>query len=330
MTKFSDMFGACAFGEPVRFRNLTMFPLLGETARDVDYVVLDEAAEHDYVRITEVTEGGNVPELRLENTGQKPVLLLDGEQLVGAKQNRVLNLTVLAPAGKTIAIPVSCVEAGRWSYDSPVFKASARTHFAEGRARKAASVSASMASGLGRYSDQVEVWDGIAAKAMRMDSDSPTAAMERVFERHESSLGEYLSALAPAEDQAGAMFAVGARIVGMDLFDHPATFGKLFRKLLSGYAVDALEQEDAGYYAELRGAQHFLDRVAAGEPASYPAVGLGTDFRYHDETLTVAALARDEALVHLCAFALGGTDGEEVAVDFSRASARARRRGRSV
>jgi hypothetical protein len=26
------------------------------------------------------------------------VLLLDGEELVGAKQNRVLNLTVLAPA----------------------------------------------------------------------------------------------------------------------------------------------------------------------------------------------------------------------------------------
>jgi hypothetical protein len=40
--------------------------------------------------------------------------LLDGEELIGAKQNRALNLTILAPAKQVIVIPVSCVEAGRW------------------------------------------------------------------------------------------------------------------------------------------------------------------------------------------------------------------------
>jgi hypothetical protein len=39
-----------------------------------------------------------VPQLLFINDAMRPVLLLDGEELVGAKQNRVLNLTVLAPA----------------------------------------------------------------------------------------------------------------------------------------------------------------------------------------------------------------------------------------
>lgn len=329
MTKLSDMIDANMLGEPKRFLNLTMFPLAGDASKTVDYLVLDEAAAYDYVRISEISEGGSVPELRVQNNGPKSVLLLDGEQLVGAKQNRVLNLTVLAPAGKAIDIPVSCVEAGRWAYESPAFMASERTHFAQGRARKAAAVSASMASGRGRYSDQGEVWDGIAAKAMRMDSTSPTGAMEFLYERHDASIEKFLAALAPVDGQAGAVFAIGARIVGMDLFDHPTTFGKLFRKLLSGYAVDALEVGNHEYYADFESARQFLHRVAAGAPTSYPAVGLGTDLRYHDEHLTVAALVRDDGPVHVCAFSMGDIGDDEVSVDFSRASARARRRGRS-
>jgi hypothetical protein len=40
----------------------------------------------------------------------------DGEQLVGAKQNRILNMTVLVAAETEVTIPVSCVERGRWGY----------------------------------------------------------------------------------------------------------------------------------------------------------------------------------------------------------------------
>ena len=54
-----------------------------------------------------------MPDLGLDNQCDRPVLLLDGEELVGAKQNRILKLSLPAPAGKPIVMPVSCVEAGR-------------------------------------------------------------------------------------------------------------------------------------------------------------------------------------------------------------------------
>jgi hypothetical protein len=65
-----------------------------------------------------VSEGGDVPTLRLTSAADRPVLLLDGEELIGAKQNRVLNTTVLVAAHSRLTIPVSCVEQGRWAYKS--------------------------------------------------------------------------------------------------------------------------------------------------------------------------------------------------------------------
>lgn len=76
--------------------------------------MLDAALTQGSGRVTEVSAGGHIPELRFVNYGDWPVLLLDGEKLIGAKQNRILNLTLLAPAHKTILILVSYVEVGHW------------------------------------------------------------------------------------------------------------------------------------------------------------------------------------------------------------------------
>jgi hypothetical protein len=64
--------------------------------------------------------------------------MLDGEELIGAKQNRVLNLTILAGARSSLIIPVSCVEAGRWNMQSQHFSSAAHMQFASGRASRIA------------------------------------------------------------------------------------------------------------------------------------------------------------------------------------------------
>ena len=105
-------------GQPQVVHNLTLYPLLAEGPPEAGYRVLDEALAAGCTRVTETSEGGSVPELRFKNDCEIPVLLLDGEELVGAKQNRILNLTLLVGAHQDIVIPVSCVEAGRWSAQS--------------------------------------------------------------------------------------------------------------------------------------------------------------------------------------------------------------------
>src|SRR5512138_1836745 len=134
---------ALELGEPAVHHNLAVFPLIGGRTGRPPYDTLREALDAGRVAVTEVSEGGSVPSLALENRGGRPVLLIDGEELVGAKQNRVLNLTILAPAGKTTEIPVSCVEQGRWGYRSRHFEDQGRVLFSKARAAKSARVSES-------------------------------------------------------------------------------------------------------------------------------------------------------------------------------------------
>ena len=128
-------------GPATSFAGLTLFPLLAERNGERGYLTLDDALALGTLKITETSKHGNVPELLLNNEGKQPVLLLDGEELTGAKQNRVLNLTVLAPAGQKIVIPVSCVEAGRWSAQSEEFAAADRVMFSNARRNKSVAVS---------------------------------------------------------------------------------------------------------------------------------------------------------------------------------------------
>ena len=106
--------GSILAGQAQHHGALTVIPILAPMQAEPEWLTLAEAG--DRVRITEVSEGGSVPNLKVANLGDLPLLLLDGEQLVGAKQNRVLNMTVLVAAQAEVTIPVSCVEQGLWSF----------------------------------------------------------------------------------------------------------------------------------------------------------------------------------------------------------------------
>ena len=179
------------------------------------------------------------------------MLLLDGEELLGAKQNRVLNLTILAPAHQTCVIPVSCVESGRWHHVSRDFAASPRAHFAEGRAEKMRHVTSSLKEDGSRSSDQAEVWSHIAEKSARLGARSDTAAMSAMFEARHVALDEFVAAFTPVERQVGAVFFVNGRAAGLELFDAPRTWRTLAPKLIRSYALDALDQEDGSVQSEL-------------------------------------------------------------------------------
>jgi hypothetical protein len=96
-------------GEPVEHRGIVvapLFPLCDPVAR---YVTLDEAIGHG-LEIAETGPDGTVPELTVTNPLDEAVLLYDGEELVGANQNRILDVSVMVAAGSKLTIPVSCVE----------------------------------------------------------------------------------------------------------------------------------------------------------------------------------------------------------------------------
>jgi hypothetical protein len=271
---------------PRTYRNLSVYPLHYKADNRFDYLTLAEALQQGdgAFSIREVSGSGSVPELLVVNGLQQGVLILEGEELIGAKQNRVPNLTLLVPAGAEIRLPVSCVEAGRWSYNAPEFTEAPRTQFASGRARKLESVSMSLRHSGSRHADQGEVWDQIAQKAASLGTHSRTSAMADMYRERQPQLEDYAEALREATAGAhGAAFAVGSRIIGLDIFDQASTCEKLGGKVLAGYALEAVseQQERAAFRVPAASAvRRLLVDLTSGETQSYPALGAGTDLRF--------------------------------------------------
>ena len=316
-------------GSPQSYRGLSIFPLTSSANGSTDYLLLSEALEAGLVSVRESSHGGSVPDLVVENRADRPVLIVDGEELLGAKQNRVANLTLLVPAAKSTTIPVSCVEAGRWAYRSDEFALSERVHFARGRREKLASVQASMLSTGSRYSDQGAVWDTIENKAEAMDAPSPTSAMGSVFEKHAKSLDEFVNRLPAGPNQVGGAFAVAGAVYGLDVFDKATTFATMLPKLVRSYGIDALELgSDTESAPSAGGVRKFLAHLGKGKIEEHNAVGLGQDIRIEAPEVIAGGLVVDSGLIHLAAFA--NTDQLHPSLSPSRRFASYRQRRRSA
>lgn len=162
---------------------MTVFPLFDGAGANAAYLLSDEALAAGAVTVEELTEGGSVPPLVVNNQADSLVLFLEGEELHGAKQNRVLNTSVLVGAKTKTAIPVSCVEQGRWRYTSASFGHSGSHSSPKLRHILKESVSRSAKEGRGHGSDQGGVWKEVSRQMEALGAASPTGAMADTYKR---------------------------------------------------------------------------------------------------------------------------------------------------
>ncbi len=301
MTPIAATIASLSLGQPTNAGRLTVFPLIASNGVAPPYLLLDEALQRGLATITEVSEGGSVPELRFENRADKPVLIVDGEELVGAKQNRIVNITILVPAHAITPIPVSCVERGRWSYRRRDFQSSDHVLYSKSRAEKALHVSQSMKTSGQPRSDQRAIWADIDEKSARMAAESPSDAMDAMYEKSHRQLEELEARLQPEVNQVGAIFALDGRIVGLEVFDAADTWRRLSRKVYRSYCLDALD-EGTRVASSAIGVHEWLKMVAAAPVVQSPAVGLGQDLRFDDSPLAGGALLVDQGVIHCAAF----------------------------
>src|SRR5262245_48597630 len=285
-------------GAPLVHGALTVIPLLASSSKEVDWVTLDEAG--DDVVVTEAAGGASVPTLQVTNSGDRPALLLDGEELIGAKQNRVLNTTVLVGARSTVTIPVSCVEAGRWAYRTARFAAGGASLYASLRADKAAQVSDSLRLRGHHQSDQAYIWKSLAARERQLETPTSTGAMHDVFERHDRTIAGAREALGAQPRQIGSLVYLSGRWVGLDVLGSEGVFRRVWARLCAGYAADAIGREGSRQPKESPDA--ILERVASSPLSRMPAVGLGSELRLEGGFVHGAALIAEEKVVHLMAF----------------------------
>ena len=298
-------------GRKQSYKNLSLYPLLSTYSVGLEYLLLDEALSENLIEIVEKDDGGAVPELKVLNKSPEMILILDGEELVGAKQNRIVNTTILVQGKTTIVIPVSCVEHGRWSYDSPSFHSEKRMMSSNLRAMKSEQVNYSVRDSGEFRADQGAIWDGIAEKADRMAAPSTTGAMAAIYDKERPSIEEYVKPFRLIDSQVGAIFMINGKVAGLDAFGKPGTFSEVFKKLLESYALDAIDWHDPDkeHKALKSEVTKFQKATLAADAEGRPSVGLGTDFRLESRKVTGFALTLDDQLLHISIFARANNQG---------------------
>ncbi len=285
---------------------LEVFGLRWDHPNGRPLLTLDEAMQTQALVIGELGKEGSVPLIKVVNLTTIAVFLMAGEQLIGAKQNRVLNVSILVGPQSELPIPVSCVEAGRWTYRRPHFSSpGTMAHFGLRKMMTQQTNEGYRVHGC-PASKQGEVWAEVSRKLGAMGSCSPSHELQKVYDDLQETLTQARKELEVPNDCWGAAFALDGHIAGADLFDKPATLTKLWPKLLNAYLIDALEPgagpADRCSRADVRS---WIRRAATARMEAYQSPGLGHDVRLEADGVFGAGLVVEEAPIHLSLFPLG-------------------------
>ena len=284
-----------AIGRPITRAGISFFPVY-LTGNDVPEI----ATGPDAKRVIDELGDGSVPDLTVTNPGKSPLLLVEGEQFLGGKQNRSINVTVLVAAGATLKIPVTCLEQGRWGRRRGFRPASTHTPRRVRRTLRDA-VASQAGTPYARRGAQSEVWGSIEGELRQMRMSSRTAAIadaDAVFHRDQGrgDAVEELVRLGPLPGQCGFVVTHGPRIVGAEIFGAPELLRPHWPALVRSYLLE--EPTAAGWPSPDR-VLRALRGISRAKSTGSAGLGLGRERHYTSEKGAGQALTLEGSAVHI-------------------------------
>jgi hypothetical protein len=253
--------------------NLTVFLIHGkDKMKGATFLTLQEALVQKKVIVRETR---SVNELSIENISSEEVYVQSGDIVKGGQQDRMMAVDlILPPRSGKIGISAFCVENGRWSKrgTEEVTNFGSSANVIAGRDLKLAAKIAE---------SQGEVWKQVAVAQDKLSANTGTrvngAASPTSFQlalentEVQKTSDSYFKALAGIingkSDVIGYVFAINGKINSADIYASNALFKKLWPKLLTSSAIEAVaelrrgEKYDAPKPAEVQG---FLDDSPKG------------------------------------------------------------------
>lgn len=253
-------------GDPDVVGSLAVFPLFGGPTGLT--LVPFSAALSSGVKAKELPEGASVRDLLIENPTSSLVLLLDGEEVLGAQQNRVFDGSVIVPAASEVRVAVCCVERNRWDgrRRHEAFRASSQVSHPQLRRTMERSRSEE------RRASQRDVWDHVATMLEETGTASGTSAMADVYGGLADRLDRARESVCLHPGQRGVVAFVGGRFAALDWIACPDAFAELHPRIVRGYALDAALAAAGDAPPTARDAESVVEELAAirlerGSPA---------------------------------------------------------------
>ncbi|MDX9753179.1 MAG: HIRAN domain-containing protein [bacterium] len=288
-------------GYGLHHENLTIFPLFYPNGQEPGYTLLNTALEEGTAVIEEVNESGSVNSVMIHNQGPLPLLVPEGAIITGAKQNRVINVSILVSPGIRIRVPVCCVEQGRWSYTSRTFQT---THFAHPnlRGKKVDKLYADRISTGEANSDQGEIWEEVANYMCCMNLHSSTQSLTDGFQQVQDRITAYREAFQLPSKTCGVMVFCGETALGMDLFDHSDSFQAMWGAIGDAYFSQAIQEKREEAKTPQAIPKDILCQIRDGIVLSKKNIGAGKEFMVKTPALVGTGVWFEDKIRHMSVF----------------------------
>ena len=282
-----------------KYENFEAIPIKSDYFGKKDFLTLKKGYEMGLVEIKEL-ENSTVNTVLCKNDSVAPLILIDGDEITGAMQNRIINDTLLIPAKSTINIPVSCTEHGRWhtkgeGAESRTFKPSLYSANHSTRSRK------SRAS----YEErdyQGEVWDSISEFESRSNFKSMTSALNDSYENLKDKQNDYLSKFHIEDGQNGVIFIVNGEVKGLELFYNHSIYKEYHEKLCRSYIIEAIVEKKSVDNIDRLKLMKVLENISQSEFKSKKSIGLGDNLKFSNDFGSGSGLVWEDELIHMTFF----------------------------
>lgn len=280
---------------------LELWPLLHPAAEAEADLLAPEAIAAGVLQVTE-KDGGTVQELTAANRGPRPVILIEGEVLLGAKQNRMVAHTIVIAPGATVVVPVGCVEKGRWTWRTREFVSSDRVMDSEARSRaKWDVINALRQSGFARV-NQRKVWDAVDEIVACEGVQSDTTDYNEVLRKRAAEDEAFARTVEPVDRQVGLMAIRHGVMVGFDVVGSAATWRGVSARFLRSLMPESKPGRTRAAVRRMT-APEWLTSLNSVRIERKPSAGLGEDVVFADAGLLGSGVWLGSRPAHISAFA---------------------------
>lgn len=285
-----------------KHRRLAVLQFSTPGANTFEYISGPRALNENLIEVREVSVTGSVNNLELVNLSNKYIFFLDGDILIGAKQNRVLNTSVFVAPNSKINLPVSCVEQGRWSFISEKFKPSDYVSPDNLRAKKLKSVTKNLKQGRGHFADQQEVWHEVESYSLKMRVESPTSDFSEIMDKKRESLDSFIDQFPLHRDANGLAIFTDNSPLSIEFFNRTDIYQEYFPKRIRSAATEIYnlrDKENKLTEAEAKfKTLNLFDQLETMEHSVHNGVGVGVEKRWDSDKFVAMELKYLDYLIH--------------------------------
>lgn len=268
----------------------------------LEYISSGKAFKSEFIDVEEVSTSGSVNDLHVTNKSDKYIFFMDGDVLIGAKQNRVINTSVLLSPNMNKNISVSCIESGRWHFKTKKFSKPDYIIASKMRMEKKKQVLDSLDKHETHYADQRKIWNRVSDYEKKYNLFSSTSDFNEVLFKRTNGMNETLKNFISNTEANGLVLFLGNNLSMIEIFNRKDIYSEYFPQIINSVLMEKISVkntvEKLSKEESIEKLEENMNRLNRLELKEFPGLGVGKEKRVNSEDFDLYELEFEGKPVH--------------------------------